>query len=45
MQLTPAELHSLHELILSCINTITNMALYKNQITDRKSISCSYTGL
>ncbi|MBW4861211.1 MAG: spore coat protein [Paeniclostridium sp.] len=34
MQLTPAELHSLHELILSCVNTITNMALYKNQITD-----------
>lgn len=34
MKLTPAELHNLHELILSCVNTITNMALYKNQITD-----------
>lgn len=34
MKLTPAELHNLHELILSCVNSITNMALYKNQVTD-----------
>ncbi len=32
MKLTPAELHNLHELILSCVNSITNMALYKNQV-------------
>lgn len=32
MKLTPAELHNLSELILSCVNSITNMALYKNQV-------------
>lgn len=36
MQLTPAELHNLHELILSCVNSITNMAMYKNQVTDQE---------
>ena len=34
MQLTCGELHNLSELILSCFNSITNMALYKNEVTD-----------
>ncbi len=34
MQISTAELHNLHELILSCVNSITNMAMYKNQVAD-----------
>lgn len=34
MQISTAELHNLNELILSCVNSITNMAMYKNQVTD-----------
>lgn len=34
MQLSCGELHNLSELILSCVNSITNMALYKNVVTD-----------
>lgn len=34
MQLSCGELHNLTELILSCVNSITNMALYKNAVTD-----------
>jgi spore coat protein CotF len=34
MQISTGELHHLNELILSCVNSITNMAMYKNQITD-----------
>lgn len=34
MQITIAELCNLHELILSCVNSITNMAMFKNQVTD-----------
>lgn len=34
MQLSYGELHNLSELILSCVNSITNMALYKNVVTD-----------
>ena len=34
MQLSCGELHNLSELILSCVNSITNMALYKSQATD-----------
>lgn len=36
MKLTPAELHNLHELILSCVNSITNMAMYKNQVQNQE---------
>ncbi|MCC3866794.1 spore coat protein [Terrisporobacter mayombei] len=34
MNLAPGELHSLSELILSCVNSITNMAMFRNQVTD-----------
>ena len=34
MQISTGELHNLSELILSCVNSITNMAMFKNQITD-----------
>lgn len=34
MQLSSGELHNLSELILSCVNSITNMAMFKNQVTD-----------
>ena len=34
MKLAYGELHSLGELALSCVNSITNMAMYKNCITD-----------
>lgn len=34
MQLSCGELHNLSELILSCVNSITNMAMFKNQVTD-----------
>lgn len=34
MQITTGELHNLSELILSCVNSITNMAMFKNQVTD-----------
>lgn len=34
MELSIGELHNLSELILSCVNSITNMALYKNQVKD-----------
>jgi spore coat protein CotF len=36
MQITTGELHNLSELILSCVNSITNMAMYKNQVTDQE---------
>lgn len=29
MQLAAHEVHDLHELTLSCVNSITNMALYR----------------
>jgi len=34
MQISTGELHNLSELILSCVNSITNMAMFKNQVTD-----------
>jgi spore coat protein CotF len=34
MQLAEHELHDLEELTLSCVNTITNMALFMNQAND-----------
>lgn len=34
MKLTIAELSQLHELILSCTNTITCMSLFRNQVQD-----------
>jgi spore coat protein CotF len=34
MQLAEHELHDLEELTLSCVNTITNMALFMNQVKD-----------
>lgn len=34
MQLTCGELHNLSELILSCVNSITNMAMFKNHVSD-----------
>lgn len=36
MKLTICELSYLNELITSCINTITCMSLFKNQVTDEK---------
>lgn len=36
MQLASHELHELHELILSCVNSITNMALFKNMAQDQE---------
>jgi hypothetical protein len=34
MQLAAHEVHDLHELTLSCVNSITNMALFINQAKD-----------
>lgn len=34
MQLTPGELHNLSELMMSCVNTITNMAMFKEKAMD-----------
>ncbi|WZL74239.1 spore coat protein [Clostridiaceae bacterium 35-E11] len=34
MQLAAHEAHDLHELILSCVNSITNMAMFMNQAQD-----------
>lgn len=34
MQLAAHEAHDLHELALSCVNSITNMALFLNQVKD-----------
>lgn len=34
MQLAAHEAHDLHELTLSCVNSITNMALFMNQVKD-----------
>ena len=34
MKLTCGELHNLSELILSCVNIITNMAMFKNHVSD-----------
>ena len=36
MKLTICELSYLNELITSCVNTITCMSLFKNQVTDEK---------
>lgn len=36
MKLTPGELHNLTELTMSCVNSITNMALYQSQVNDEK---------
>ena len=36
MKLTICELSNLNELITSCVNTITCMSLFKNQVTDEK---------
>ncbi|MGN2371864.1 spore coat protein [Clostridium cagae] len=45
MKLTCGELHNLSELILSCINSITNMELYKNQAIDTELKSMIETHL
>lgn len=36
MQLASHELHDLHELIVSCVNSITNMAMFKNMVQDQE---------
>lgn len=36
MKLTCGELHNLSELILSCVNSISNMAMFKNKVTDQE---------
>jgi len=36
MKLTPGELHHLTELSMSCVNSITNMALFQHSVTDEK---------
>jgi spore coat protein CotF len=36
MQLASHELHDLHELIVSCVNSITNMAMFKNMAQDQE---------
>jgi spore coat protein CotF len=36
MQLAAHEAHDLHELTLSCVNSITNMALFMNQVKDQQ---------
>ena len=36
MQLASHELHDLHELIMSCVNSITNMAMFKNAANDQE---------
>ena len=44
MKLTICELSSLNELITSCVNTITCMSLFKNQVTNEelKSLLCNH---
>lgn len=44
MKLTICELSYLNELITSCVNTITCMSLFKNQVTDPelKSLLCTH---
>lgn len=44
MKLTICELSNLNNLITSCINTITCMSLFKNQVTDSelKSLLCTH---
>ncbi len=44
MKLTICELSYLNELITSCVNTITCMSLFKNQVTNEelKSILCAH---
>lgn len=44
MKLTICELSYLNELITSCVNTITCMSLFKNQVTDPelKSLLCNH---
>lgn len=44
MKLTICELSDLNELITSCVNTITCMSLFKNQVTDEelKSLLCTH---
>lgn len=44
MKLTICELSYLNELITSCVNTITCMSLFKNQVTDAelKSLLCTH---
>lgn len=36
MQLAAHEAHDLHELTLSCVNSITNMAMFMNMVQDRE---------
>mgnify|MGYP001167114377 CR=1 FL=1 len=36
MKLAAHEMHDLHELALSCVNSITNMALFLNQVQDQE---------
>lgn len=36
MQVASHELHELHELILSCVNSLTNMALFKNMAQNQE---------
>ena len=36
MQLASHELYDLHELIVSCVNSITNMAMFKNMVQDQE---------
>ena len=44
MKLTICELSYLNELISSCVNTITCMSLFKNQVTDPelKAMLCTH---
>ena len=46
MKLTICELSDLNELITSCVNTITCMSLFKNQVTNEelffKVIKCAF---
>lgn len=36
MKLASHELHDLHELIVSCVNSITNMAVFRNMVQDQE---------
>lgn len=36
MQLAAHEMHDLHELIMSCVNSITNMAMFINVVQDQE---------
>lgn len=36
MQLASHELHDLHELIVSCVNSITNMSMFMNMVQDQE---------